>query len=84
MTKKEFSDLITNTATDTYNKNVEYLLEHHTKEFQSIIIDGKVDLIDALQRMMTSYLRSSIELSTINTISVLKNLGVVTLDLTDE
>lgn len=78
MNSNELSRLISDSATKTYNDNIEYLAEHHIKELESIFDEGgKVELIPAINRIMTSSLRSAIELSTMNTIKVLKSLGVV-------
>lgn len=77
MNNKELMQLISATATKTYNANIEYLISHHTKELKSIMDEnGNVELSDTIRRTLTSYLRSAIELSTLNTLTVLEALGV--------
>lgn len=78
MTNEELSKLISDTATETYNNNIDYITEHHTKEMELLLSskEDNVDFNDVISRTITSYLRTSIELSTMNTISVLKCLGV--------
>ncbi len=71
------AQLISDTTVETYNANAEYLKESHLKEMESVVDEhGKIELVDALAVMSRSVLRSAIELSTVNTLKVLEELGV--------
>lgn len=73
---QELSDLISDTATKTFNDNVDYINDHHSKEMESLLSgDKKPDSQAVLQRIVLSNLRTAIELGTLTTLKVLKELG---------
>jgi len=74
---KELGQLISNTALDMLKQNEEYIRSCHLKELESITDENdKVELGAVINRILVSYLRTSIEISVATTISVLKTLGV--------
>ncbi len=77
MTSKELSDLISDTATEIFNNNVDYINEHHSKELESLLSgDKEPDFQAVLSRVFLSHLRTAIELSTMSTLMALKRLGL--------
>jgi len=77
MTTNELGQLISDTALAIIKQNSEYITEWHLKEFKSAVNEnGKITFEEATSRILTSYLRTSIELSVAATINVLKALGV--------
>lgn len=77
MKKEELGQLISDTVLEAFNKNIEYIVDTHSKELEILIKEkDTLEISDIINRIMTSYLRSSAEISVDATLKVLKNLGV--------
>ena len=77
MTAKEICQLISDNATDILKRNEEYIRTHHQYELETLSEEDRKDVSVLLGRFFTSYLRTGIELGTLNAIEVLQGLGVV-------
>ncbi len=74
----ELSQLISDTSADCINLNMEYIQKHHQKEIDTLLAESPNPSInEVIHRYTQSYLRSAIELSTLNTLKVLEKLGVL-------
>jgi hypothetical protein len=77
MNQDELFSLISDTAADTINANLDYIEKQHRKEMESFLSENKdPDYHTYISRLLQVYLRTAIELSTSNTLSVLKSLGL--------
>ena len=78
MTNEELNQLICDISNETYSTSSEYIRETHTEEMNKLLSSNKdAAYSEILRRILDSYLRSAIELSTSNTITVLLKCGLV-------
>ena len=69
MTYDELSKIIEKVTVDTFNANTDYINTYHEKELEEALANNK----DPIERVIKSYLHSSIALSTMTTIQTLEN-----------
>lgn len=82
MTNEELNQLICDISNETYQTSNEYIRETHLEELNKLLSSNKeASYSEILQRLLNSYLRSAIELSTSNTIAVLLKLGLVDVEV---
>lgn len=84
MTKKELGKLISDSTAETIGKNAKYLSQLRKNELNQLFESNpKVRLEEAIPAILQTYMESSIELATMNTLKTLEKLGVVSLELDD-